>query len=255
MEQLIRKIIEEFTTAYNHSTDTGWEKPLVAFASANDPLFARLRELVSPTHEMPHDFLPEARTVITYFVPFKNRVIESNKKGYFSSRTWAVAYIETNKLIADLNRHLQDMLLGQGYRAVFVPAVHNFNQETLLSDWSHRSAAYIAGLGTFGLNRMLITVKGCCGRIGTLITDLELPPTPRFQKELCLYMADGSCGRCAKKCVNQALRENNFDKQKCYNLCLENAERLKDLESIIDVCGKCLAGVPCSAKIPAGENI
>jgi len=254
MEQFIRKIIEEFTASYEHSSDIGWEKPPVAYASADDPLFARLKEVASPTHVLPQDFLPEARTVIAYFLPFQNEVVESNKKGRSSSRTWALAYIETNKLIGALNRHLQDELIKKGYKAVFVPATHNFNERTLLSDWSHRSAAYIAGLGTFGLNHMLITENGCCGRIGSLVTDLELPPTPRYSRELCLYRANGSCGRCVKKCVNDALKENGLDKQKCYEMCLENADRLSDLESIADVCGKCLAGVPCSTAIPEKDH-
>ncbi len=254
MKQLIRKTIEEFTASYAHSSDTGWEKPLVAFASANDPLFAKLKELASPTHELPQGFLSEARTVITYFLPFADQVIENNKKGRFSSQTWGEAYIETNKLIADLNRYLQEKLIHQGYQAVFVPATHNFDEKTLLSDWSHRSAAYIAGLGTFGLNHMLITERGCCGRIGSLVTDLELPPTLRYKRELCLYKNDGSCGECAKKCFNEALTENNLDKHKCYEMCLANADRLNSLESIADVCGKCLVEVPCSTAIPAREN-
>jgi len=251
VDSFVRKSIEEFTASYEHGSAIGWKTPLVAYAAANDPLFQRLKEVASPTHNLPQGFLPEARTVITYFLPFRDEVVESNKKDRFSSRTWGKAYIETNKLIADLNHYLQEKLIHQGYRAVFVPATHNFDEKTLLSDWSHRSAAYIAGLGTFGLNHMLITEKGCCGRIGSLVTDLELPPTPRYKRELCLYKHDDSCGNCAKKCVNEALTENNLDKHKCYEMCLANADRLSSLESIADVCGKCLVEVPCSAAIPA----
>ncbi|MGM0688903.1 MAG: epoxyqueuosine reductase, partial [Bacillota bacterium] len=157
-------------------------------------------------------------------------------------------------LIGAINERLQQELVKEGHKAVFVPATHNFDQETLLSDWSHRSAACIAGLGTFGLNHMLITESGCCGRIGSLVTSLELEPTRRYDSDLCLYRADGSCGRCLNKCVNDALKENYLDKNKCYEMCLENADRLSDLESIADVCGKCLVDVPCSTKIPVKEN-
>lgn len=254
MDYLFRDIINQVISAYPHSEDTGWKRALIAYASADDPLFEKLKEVVSPTHFLPQDFLPEARTVITYFLPFRDEVVESNKKGRHSSRTWAVAYIETNKLIGALNRRLQDELVKKGYKAVFAPATHNFDEETLLSDWSHRSVAYIAGLGTFGLNHMLITENGCCGRIGSLVTDLELEPTPRYNRELCLYRADGSCGRCLKKCINDALKENSLDKKKCHEMCLENADRLRDLESITNVCGKCLVGVPCSAEIPIKDN-
>ena len=255
MDQLIRKTISDFTSTYRHRDHLGWKSPRVAYAWADDPLFATLKQVASPTHALPQDFLAEARTVITYFLPFHDEVVESNRSGRFSSKAWAEAYIETNKSIGALNQHLQGVLIENGCKAAFVPATHNFDKNTLQSDWSHRSAAYIAGLGTFGLNHMLITESGCCGRIGSLITDLELPPTPRYKQELCLNKADGSCGRCAKKCVNGALKEEGLDKQKCYEMCLNNADLLGDLESIADVCGKCLVGVPCSTTVPSSQVV
>lgn len=249
MDALIRKKITSFAASYPHADQTGWKEPLVAYARADDPLFARLKEIVSPTHALPCDLLEEAETVITYFLPFHDQVTESNIKGRYSSKTWALSYLETNKLIADLNRHLQELLMEKGYKAVYVPATHNFDPKTLLSDWSHRSAAFIAGLGTFGLNRMLITEKGCCGRIGSLFTDLKLKPGKRPGGEYCLHKAGGSCGRCTKMCVNSALKIEAYDRHKCHEMCLLNAKRFSDLESIADVCGKCLVGVPCSSTI------
>ncbi|MDZ4132794.1 MAG: epoxyqueuosine reductase, partial [Dethiobacteria bacterium] len=71
--------------------------------------------------------------MITYFIPFRDEIIKSNKSGRFTSRSWAVTYIETNKLIAAVNEHLQAFLISHGYKAVFVPATHNFNETTLLS--------------------------------------------------------------------------------------------------------------------------
>ncbi len=246
MDALIRENITSFAASYPHADQTGWKEPLVAYARADDPLFARLKEIVSPTHALPCDLLEEAETVITYFLPFHEQVTESNIKGRYSSKTWALSYLETNKLIADLNRHLQGLLIEKGYKAVSVPATHNFDQKTLLSNWSHRSAAFIAGLGAFGLNRMLITEKGCCGRIGSLVTDLRLEPNQRPGGEYCLHKAGVSCGLCVEKCVNEALTPEAFDKHKCYEMLLLNAEKLAGLKSTVDVCGKCLVGIPCS---------
>jgi len=254
VESLIRETICQLTASKKHSEETGWKEPLVAYASADDPLFAALKKRISPTHALPQDFLPEAQTVITYFLPFKDDVVESNIAGHFSSRTWAVAYLETNRLIGVINQHLQEQLIAQGYRAAYVPAIHNFDKKTLLSDWSHRSAAYIAGLGTFGLNHMLITKSGCCGRVGSLVTDFEFEPTPRPSKEYCLHRAGGSCGCCVQKCVNTALGTDGLDKHKCYEMCLINAARFNNLESTADICGKCLAGVPCSVAAPSSHQ-
>ncbi len=250
MQKQIEEMVCRFVDRFSRQSVTSWRRPLFAYASAGDPLFARLKEVASPGHALPDDFLPGAKTVMTYFLPFDSAVEASNIKGRYSSKTWAVAYIETNRLINALNPHLRDEIAAGGYRAAYVPATHNFDVQTLLSDWSHRHAAYIAGLGTFGLNRMLITTAGCCGRIGSVVTDLEIEPTARYDCECCLFKADGSCARCVEKCVNQALREEGLDKQLCHRMLLENAERLSDLEGIADVCGKCLVGTPCATGIP-----
>ncbi len=250
MKETIKVLIDDFVNTFSKESRTGWKKPLVTFAGADDPLFVKLKEVASPTHAQPVDFLTEAKTVITYFIPFKDEVALSNKAGRFSSREWAVAYVETNQLINDLNRYLQESLVSMGQKAAFVPATHNFNEKTLLSDWSHRHAAYIAGLGTFGLNHMLITEQGCCGRIGSLITDLAVEPTLRYRQELCLYKTGGTRGSCVKKCVNNALKIEGLDRQNCYRMCLQNGERFSELEGITDVCGKCMVGVPCSISAP-----
>ena len=97
---------------------------------------------------------------------------------------------------------------------------------------------------------MLITRKSCCGRIGSLVTNVKINPTLRPQKEFCSYKGDGSCGDCPVKCVNGALSFTGYDKQRCYEMFLKNADRLKDLESIA---GKCLVGVPCATETP--DNI
>jgi len=243
-------LIDDFTGAFAKKAQTGWKEPLVGFARADDPLFAKLKEVACPTHAKPENLLPEARTVIAFFIPFHDDVVDSNKSGHFSSRAWAVAYIETNRLINELNHYLKDALISRGHKAAFVPATHNFDEKTLLSDWSHRHAAYIAGLGTFGLNHMLITERGCCGRIGSLVTDLEIEPTPRSDRKFCLYKAGSTCGNCVKICVNGALTTGGLDRHRCYRMCLENGKRFAHLEGITDVCGKCKVGVPCSTAIP-----
>jgi epoxyqueuosine reductase QueG len=251
METIIKEAIEAYVVDYQQPENRGWEQPLIAFASAGDPLFSRLKQIIHPGHALPEDLLEGAKSVITYFIPFHKQVINSNKQGRLCSKSWALSYIETNDLIKATGEHLCSIINAKGYHAVHIPATHNFNETTLLSDWSHRSAAYIAGLGTFGVNHMLITAKGCCGRIGSLITDLELKPTARPTTEYCLYLADGSCGICVDKCVNTALLIDSLDKHKCYEMCLTNAARFKDLEKIADVCGKCLVGLPCSTANPA----
>lgn len=255
MKQIIENLIKEYIKGYSslNSVETRWEEPLIAFADALDPLFSGLKAAVSPTHALPTDFLSDAKTVITFFIPFEKSVVSSNAGGRECSRTWAVAYIETNKLIVDLNLFLRDQLASRGFKAAVIPPTHNFDEKKLISDWSHRHAAYIAGLGSFGLNNMLITEKGCCGRVGSLITNAEIEPAKREKTEFCLYKRKGICKKCIDRCVNSALKVDSFDRHKCYEMCLYNDKLHSDI-GLSDVCGKCLVNVPCSFVNPSGKE-
>lgn len=224
---------------------TSWGEPIVGFAAADDPYFEQLKTVVSPTHQVPEDLLANAGTVISFFLPFKKSITSSNIKERLSSPEWAASYIETNELIKQLSLHMEEVFAEYDEEVITIPATHNWIKEKLISNWSHRHVAFIAGLGQFGLNHMLITNKGCCGRVGSLITTAVLAPDTRPENEACLFKHDGSCKKCVRKCVNEALFEDSFDRFKCYEQLLENVEEHK-AKGYADVCGKCLAAVPCS---------
>ena len=243
---------------------TAWEEPLVGYAAAKDPLFAQLKQAVRPTHSLPADLLPGARTVVVYFLPFEAGIPRSNRRGRHASREWAAAYVETNQLISDLNGRLAAVLKQAGFRCACPPPTHNFDTETLMSDWSHKHVAYIAGLGKFGVHHLLITSRGCAGRFGSLVTDAEIAPDPRPAGEYCLHKHNGTCRVCVKRCPAGALASGALasgalafdtmggpvlDRHRCYAFCLENAARYQD-EGLADVCGKCSVAVPCARVNP-----
>lgn len=255
MNNKIEIIIKQFMEHYSEMRDvqTKWKEPLVAYADAMDEMFYNLKDVVSPSHAMPKDFLPEAKTVVAYFIPFDEVVVKSNIEGKESSKVWAKAYIETNQLILDLNTFIKNELQKLGYKSNIIPATHNFDNKKLISDWSHRHVAFIAGLGKFGLNNMLITDKGCCGRVGSFITDLKIEPTKRKNGENCLYKHMNVCKKCVDRCVNNALKVDCFDRHKCYEMCLYNDKVHSDI-GLADVCGKCVVNVPCSTTNPVKLN-
>ncbi len=224
---------------------TAWKTPIVGFADAGDPLFSRLKRVVRDSHSLPGDLLPGARTVIAYFLPFDKAIARSNHRGAFSSEAWAVAYIETNRLIAEINERLNRLLEAQGFTGTSLPATHNFDEAQLMSDWSHKHVAYIAGIGSFGRHHMLITDQGCCGRLGSVVTDAAIPATGRSDRERCLFKHDGSCAKCESRCPVEALGDAPFRRHACYERLLENARR-HECHGLADVCGKCAAIVPCS---------
>jgi len=161
------------------------------------------------------------------------------------ARAWAMAYVETNALIGQITAYLIEALGQRGVRATAEPATHNFDPVSLVSRWSHKSVAVIAGLGSFGLHQMVITDAGCAGRFGSLVLDAPLPVARAPTRERCLYFHDGSCLECVLRCPVGALDAGEpLDKPRCYRRLLEVARQHEDL-GLADVCGKCAIG-PCS---------
>lgn len=165
--------------------------------------------------------------------------------GEHSSKEWNYAYVETNELITSLTTALHDLLVEKGYKASLLPPTYNFDPVQLTSEWSHRSAARVAGVGTFGINNMFITRQGSCGRLGSVITTAKLEPTPRPTVEHCLYERKGICKVCVDKCVNDALGFCDgqvwFDKHKCNEQLYEKEHPNHGIGSG-DTCGKCMVG-------------
>ncbi|MBA2858754.1 epoxyqueuosine reductase QueG [Methanococcus maripaludis] len=252
MEKLIENLIIEFVKNYSkeHNTKTKWLTPIVGFADSNDPEFLELKQVISEKHLTPKEVLSESESVICYFLPFEKEINLGNVKKGLASKDWAISYVETNEMIEKLNDYLSEKLGEMNHTCSKIPPTHNFDKEKLISYWSHRHVAKIAGLGTFGINNMLITEKGCNGRFGSLITSAKLKPSEKPDYEYCLYKYNGSCKLCIEKCEKEALKINEFNRKECYKVCLTN-QKVYEKYGVADVCAKCLCNVPCSFKNPA----
>ena len=113
-----------------------------------------------------------------------------------------------------------------------------------VSNWSERHAAFIAGLGTFGLSKHLITEKGVCGRFSSVITDLPLTVTERPYTdpyEYCTF-----CGACRKRCPANAIGPTEKHNPTCSDYCKTTRERFSPRYG----CGKCQLSVPCETRRP-----
>ncbi len=257
--------VENYTGQSNISTK--WGIPLVGFANAVHPYILALKETISPDHAMPTDVLEDAITVIAYYVPFTEELAQANGiAGRLAAAEWALAYEETNVMFGFLNRHLIRFLTDKGYKAAVSEETSTFDRGSLISNWSHRHFAYAAGLGTFGLNNMLITPVGCCGRYFTLVTNLYVEPDSPKTEELCLYKKNGSCRICVKHCPVKALSITGYERQKCYSLLKENGAIYREFGSSYtvapgqgtdregtegsQVCGKCITSSPCAFRNP-----
>lgn len=217
--------------------------PLVAFSDASDERYIELKTMVGDWVKAPRELLPESRSVISIFVPYTREVSQSVLKEEPVARLWGEAYMVLNDLFKTMGEQAIALLEEAGHESMSIAATHTYDPKTLQSLWSHRSAAAIAGLGSFGVNRMLFTEKGSGGRYGSILTSAPLETAKEPAREYCRYHIDGSCLICLDVCPVEALSVGSLDKFTCHDRLLENREILKDLGGP-DVCGKCLAHCP-----------
>jgi epoxyqueuosine reductase QueG len=127
------------------------------------------------------------------------------------------------------------------------------------STWSERHAAYVSGLGTFGLCDGLITAVGKAHRTGSVIARVSVPPSARPYRDhraYCLHFTHGTCGKCIPRCPVKALGPQGHDKKRCqeYTEHRMNAY-LKETYGIDTyACGLCQCGVPCTDHAPPPEE-
>ena len=233
-----------------------FEAPLFAFGEAADPLFERLREpeAAGGLFRRPAEWLPGAKTVVSFFLPFCEPVRRSNRaERELPSPEWLHGRIEGQVLLDKLCDFLAGEIAAAGGACVAPSLDGRFRQEVTWRDgqkiyatsWSERHVAFVCGMGTFGLSRGIITEKGMAGRLGSLVTTLELPSTPR--KYTGIYEYCVMCGKCVKNCPADAI---TLERGKEHAPCSEVVDHTKELFAPRYGCGKCQVAVPCEAKIP-----
>lgn len=245
-----------------------YEAPVMDFAFADDELFTREYKkegVVHPEHMAPREWMPGAKTVISFFLPFTREVKESNRhkndEPYAPgipqrcSAAWLHARAEGQSFLNRVTDYIQALLEAEGFESICPTTSGRLRKITpYISTWSERHAAYAAGLGTFGLSRGLITSRGMAGRFGSVITDAEFRPGIRPYSDPFEYCT--MCGACMAKCPVDAI-----DKAKG---CALGKDQLicgpyvygsslpphGPNERIRYGCGKCQSGVPCESAIP-----
>jgi epoxyqueuosine reductase QueG len=141
-----------------------YRPPLIAVGSAADEGFEKLLdpEVVGPHHLMPTEWLPEAKTVISLFLPFTERVIESNTiDPAMPSKEWLFTRVDGQQHLLATGAVVRDALMKEGYKAVvpytddrFIMNVKAEPADSIpaySSNWSERHVDLLQGSGRSGL--------------------------------------------------------------------------------------------------------
>lgn len=239
-----------------------FDEPVFAVGDAADPLFDRLKEphVVHPEMMLPDHWLPGARRVISYFLPFTSAVKASNFLDFgFPSDEWLHGRIEGQMFLDFLGGQICALLSEKSFAGIVPSSDSRFRYiSPFISNWSERHAAYICGLGTFSLNRGMITERGIAGRIGSVITDCKIPVSPRLYTDLFEYCT--SCRECETHCPVGAIDASRgmlFAKDNIP--CKQFQDEIKEMtprgisQRTRFGCGKCQVDLPCQDGIPGRD--
>jgi epoxyqueuosine reductase len=263
-------------TLKNAENEKAWADPLVGFSSGNDPLYQEFKEHIGPFHLTPLELFtktfpsrnvtPDQLTVISWILPHTEKIKSDNRKEtLYPSERWARARIYGEEVNDKLRRHVVATLHDAGYDAV-APMLSPFFERKMserygfASTWSERHAAYVSGLGTFGLCDGFITPKGKAIRCGSVVAHIKIPPTKRpydHHHAYCLFLSKGLCGQCISRCPADAITEAGHDKMKCRDYLRPGTSDYVKSHFGFDGygCGLCQTGVPCESKIPTESDV
>ena len=157
----------------------------------------------------PESLLEGARTVVSAALCYWSDGGEVRVgQGRLPRYTWYDAYAELRERLDELGRRL-----GGAYR-VLVDANQHVDRE----------GAARSGVGFYGKNTMLITRRfGSWVVVGTLVTDVELEPTPPLDLDC------GSCTLCIEACPTGALDEPGvLDANRCLSYWTQSGGPIPD---------------------------
>jgi len=236
-----------------------FDEPLIGYASAEDPFFEEAKKpgIIGAHFMTPAEWLVEAKTVISVFLPFTSQVCAANRQNMdWPANEWLHARFEGKAFQSKICRFAEDLLKQDGYSALAPMIdsrfktgshlVHNkAEQAYYTSNWSERHIAYAAGLGTFGLSKGLISRKGVAGRYLSVITGAVFESDKRPYTGIYDYCIN--CGACIRNCPAGAISK---EKGKMHQPCSEFLDLTRAKHAPYYGCGKCQVNVPCEEKAP-----
>jgi hypothetical protein len=250
-----------------------FEEPLVGFVRGDDPLFEDFKKVIGPFHFTPREIMawqaskngipapePEDISVVSFILPISKATrAENGRKDDWPSERWAQTRRSGEIFSQTIVQEIVKTFMDAGVLAVAPDMTPMFNFKKhpgvgWASPWSHRHVAYAAGLGTFGMNDLLITEKGSAHRCGSFVANIRLRPNRERNENIhahCLQYQGIPCLKCQQRCPVQAVSESGHDKAVCGKRVIDSIKYCnRNYHIFIYGCGLCSTRIPCENSIP-----
>jgi epoxyqueuosine reductase QueG len=282
MQEITQYIESWMENLANNALEPGsdvpaFAKPLVGFAAGEDDLFPLLKADIGPdfywTPEeafalaFPEEKIrADALTVIAWVLPQTEHTRRAHRKAVaMPSIEWSKARHYGEQVNEHLRRSVVDLFNTEGYQACAPVLLPQWSralsaQYGFASSWSERHAAYVCGLGTFGLSDGLITPAGKAVRVGSVVVRKRYTPTSRAyttHNEWCLFHSSGTCMACMQRCPAGAISEAGHDKVLCKAYIRTVTALHVEKEQLgfrVNSCGLCQTKVPCENRKPITQK-
>jgi len=133
LEEEIRNLVRAMVQS--HPKSRYYREPELGFASARDPLYDQLDDLIGNPQIHPTRMLNGARTVIVLFLPYSEIIYQDMKNGLLTSSVYSDAYMYTNDLLDQIMKQMQLLLTDRGFHSAAEPPSENFDHVTKTACW------------------------------------------------------------------------------------------------------------------------
>ena len=184
---------------------------LIGVARADSPLLGE-------HGEDPEKLLPGAQSLISFGVALNRTAVCSDNMRLNRYDSMCV-YERLNHISLETTR----VLAMEGAKAIsispYFPVDMGGESRGMKGDMNHKTVAAIAGVGSIGLSRLLLTPEfGPFVRLGTIVTDASLSADEPLDENPC-----EECESCRNACPGEAIKEDGtFDYRACATHALMN---------------------------------
>lgn len=246
IEENIKATIKEFEN--KPDVATRFKEPVIGYANTLNPMFDMYFSRQLCDH--PKNLFRPGNTIIVHFLPYIDEIVESNRGGTAPSKEWTRAREESMWLSMRINAVIRETLDEIGRFSSHLNTPGDWDEGLCRESWSHKLAAYAAGMGTFGPAGSFITERGFGGRFGAVVTDgkyaddvkpLSSDELEALYKELMRQHKYKEVGQVEVSselidaCPANAISAEGIDKKICQDFCKGIHEHPPSPE----VCGKC----------------